>query len=138
MPAPQIITIFPCCCFVWQADALPHRRVALTAAPIAAAAFPGPLLELLLIVQDHPWCKRFDVFGKMHRLSGVPVITVQLRYPGWVTELGPNPEKHGKHGSNPAVPQRLTSDPADPNSAGRFVLCTPILRRHQPRSALRG
>lgn len=74
-------------------------------------------------LQDHAWCKRFDVFGKMHRLSGVPVITVQLRYPGWVTELGPKPENYGKHGSNPAVSQRLSSDPADPNAAGRYGVC---------------
>ncbi len=67
------------------------------------------------------WCKRFEVFDKIHRLSGVPVITVQLRYSGWVTELGPNPAAYGKNGSNPDVPQRLSSDPADPNAAGRLA-----------------
>ncbi|KAK9844988.1 hypothetical protein WJX74_009312 [Apatococcus lobatus] len=95
-----------------------RERIVKADAYVAALDVPG---VKRLIPEDHAWSKRFDVFGKMHRLSGVPVITVQLRYPGWVTELGPKPEKHGKHGSNPAVPQRLSSDPADPNAAGRGI-----------------
>ena len=31
--------------------------------------------------------RRFDLFDKIHALVGVPVITVQLRYDGWVTEM---------------------------------------------------
>lgn len=31
--------------------------------------------------------RRFPLFDNIHQLTGVPVITVQLRYPGWVTEL---------------------------------------------------
>ncbi|KAK9866854.1 hypothetical protein WJX84_000804 [Apatococcus fuscideae] len=91
-----------------------RERIAKADAYVAALDVPGAKRLI-----PEAWCERFDVFGKMHRLSGVPVITVQLRYPGWVTELGPNPAAHGKHGSNPDVPQRLSSDPADPNSAGR-------------------
>jgi uncharacterized protein with NAD-binding domain and iron-sulfur cluster len=30
---------------------------------------------------------RFPQFDKIYKLAGVPVITVQLRYNGWVTEM---------------------------------------------------
>ncbi len=31
--------------------------------------------------------RRFPLFDNVFKLVGVPVITVQLRYTGWVTEL---------------------------------------------------
>jgi uncharacterized protein with NAD-binding domain and iron-sulfur cluster len=37
-------------------------------------------------------CCRFPQFDKIYNLNGVPVITVQLRYNGWVTEMK-DPEK---------------------------------------------
>ncbi len=30
---------------------------------------------------------RYDQFDKIYKLVGVPVVTVQLRYDGWVTEM---------------------------------------------------
>jgi zeta-carotene desaturase len=33
-----------------------------------------------------PW-RKWPLFDNIFRLSGVPVITVQLRYDGWITEL---------------------------------------------------
>lgn len=35
---------------------------------------------------------RHEMFDNIYRLDGVPVATVQLRFDGWVTELG-DPEK---------------------------------------------
>ncbi len=34
-----------------------------------------------------PAWRRFPLFDNVFKLVGVPVITVQLRYNGWVTEL---------------------------------------------------
>ncbi len=34
-----------------------------------------------------PAWRRFPLFDNVFKLVGVPVITVQLRYRGWVTEL---------------------------------------------------
>lgn len=48
---------------------------------VAALDVPG---AKKLIPQ--PW-RRFRQFDDIHKLKGVPVITVQLRYDGWVTEL---------------------------------------------------
>ena len=31
--------------------------------------------------------RKWPLFDNIFRLSGVPVITVQLRYDGWITEL---------------------------------------------------
>lgn len=36
------------------------------------------------------WKQKFDMFGKMEQLKPVPVVTVQLRFDGWVTELQDN------------------------------------------------
>jgi len=49
---------------------------------LAACDVPG---IQRLIPQD--W-RRHELFDNIHRLEAVPVATVQLRYDGWVTELG--------------------------------------------------
>lgn len=48
---------------------------------VAALDVPG---AQRLIPQ--PW-RRLPIFDNIYKLTGVPVVTVQLRYPGWVTEL---------------------------------------------------
>lgn len=48
---------------------------------VAALDVPG---AKRLIPTD--W-RKYDMFDKLHTLVGVPVITVQLRYNGWVTEM---------------------------------------------------
>ena len=40
--------------------------------------------------------RRWPQFDNIHRLEAVPVATVQLRYDGWVTELGESSEAEGK------------------------------------------
>jgi zeta-carotene desaturase len=49
---------------------------------LAACDVPG--IQRLL---PEDW-RRFPQFDAIHRLEAVPVATVQLRYDGWVTELG--------------------------------------------------
>ena len=39
--------------------------------------------------------RKWPLFDNIFRLSGVPVITVQLRYNGWVTEMQ-DPAAHAK------------------------------------------
>ena len=53
---------------------------------LAACDVPG--IQRLL-PQD--W-RKFPMFAAIDRLEAVPVATVQLRYDGWVTELGESPE----------------------------------------------
>eukprot|EP00250_Pteridium_aquilinum_P019498 c24455_g1_i1 orf=335-2104(+) len=48
---------------------------------VAACDVPG--IKRLLPEQWRQW----GIFDKIYRLEGVPVITVQLRYNGWVTEM---------------------------------------------------
>lgn len=47
----------------------------------SACDVPG--IKRLLPSQWREW----DVFNNIYKLIGVPVVTVQLRYNGWVTEL---------------------------------------------------
>jgi len=65
---------------------------------VAALDVPG---AKKLIPQ--PW-RRFRQFDDIHKLKGVPVITVQLRYDGWVTELQDSAamRKVGKRSEAPA------------------------------------
>jgi len=53
---------------------------------LAACDVPG--IQRLL---PQAW-RRFPMFAAIDRLEAVPVATVQLRYDGWVTELGQSPE----------------------------------------------
>ncbi len=52
---------------------------------LAACDVPG--IQRLI---PEAW-RRHDLFENLHRLEAVPVATVQLRYDGWVTELGDDP-----------------------------------------------
>jgi len=52
---------------------------------LAACDVPG--IQRLLPVA---W-RRWPLFDHIHKLEAVPVATVQLRYDGWVTELGDSP-----------------------------------------------
>jgi zeta-carotene desaturase len=53
---------------------------------LAACDVPG--IQRLL---PQAW-RKFPIFAAIDRLDAVPVATVQLRYDGWVTELGESPE----------------------------------------------
>ena len=52
----------------------------------SASCVSSPLLSIL-----QEWRKHTE-FDNIYKLAGVPVITVQLRYNGWVTEMQ-DPEK---------------------------------------------
>jgi zeta-carotene desaturase len=47
----------------------------------AACDVPG--IKRLLPPEWREW----DMFDNIYKLDGVPVVTVQLRYNGWVTEV---------------------------------------------------
>ncbi|WP_216904915.1 9,9'-di-cis-zeta-carotene desaturase [Synechococcus sp. CCY 9618] len=57
---------------------------------LAACDVPG--VQRLL---PQAW-RRFPQFAAIDRLEAVPVATVQLRYDGWVTELGEGAEPHAR------------------------------------------
>lgn len=57
---------------------------------LAACDVPG--IQRML---PEAW-RRWPQFDNIHRLEAVPVATVQLRYDGWVTELGESSEAEGK------------------------------------------
>ncbi|KAJ8499906.1 hypothetical protein OPV22_010458 [Ensete ventricosum] len=58
-----------------------ERKTVQADAYVAACDVPG--IKRLLPSQWREW----DVFNNIYKLVGVPVVTVQLRYNGWVTEL---------------------------------------------------
>ena len=58
---------------------------------VAALDVPGAKALL-----PSAWRAKHEEFDKIHSLVGVPVITVQLRYDGWVTELGDGGVKSAK------------------------------------------
>ncbi|MAR05908.1 MAG: 9,9'-di-cis-zeta-carotene desaturase [Cyanobium sp. NAT70] len=62
---------------------------------LAACDVPG--IQRLL---PQEW-RRFPQFEAIHRLEAVPVATVQLRYDGWVTELGEEQEPQRHDLANP-------------------------------------
>jgi zeta-carotene desaturase len=63
---------------------------------LAACDVPG--IQKLL---PQAW-RRFPQFEAIHQLEAVPVATVQLRYDGWVTELGEEHESRRRNVSQPA------------------------------------
>jgi len=63
---------------------------------LAACDVPG--IQKLL---PESW-RRFPQFEAIHQLEAVPVATVQLRYDGWVTELGEAHEAQRRNVSSPA------------------------------------
>ena len=59
---------------------------------LAACDVPG--IQRLL----PPAWRRFEQFDAIYKLDAVPVATVQLRYDGWVTELGDSDAHHAARG----------------------------------------
>ena len=62
---------------------------------LAACDVPG--IQKLL---PQAW-RRFPQFDAIHQLEAVPVATVQLRYDGWVTELGESQEAQRRDVATP-------------------------------------
>ncbi|XP_042385367.1 zeta-carotene desaturase, chloroplastic/chromoplastic-like isoform X1 [Zingiber officinale] len=58
-----------------------HQKIVKADAYVAACDVPG--IKRLLPSKWREW----DMFDNIYKLVGVPVVTVQLRYNGWVTEL---------------------------------------------------
>ncbi len=73
--------------------------------------------------------RRWPLFDNIHRLEAVPVATVQLRYDGWVTELGETAaaEAHRRDLSHPAGLDNLlyTAD-ADFSCFSDLALSSPV------------
>ncbi|GAX75350.1 hypothetical protein CEUSTIGMA_g2794.t1 [Chlamydomonas eustigma] len=67
----------------------PQGREQLVTADAYVAALDVPGIKKLL---PQEWRGQHIMFDNIYKLSGVPVITVQLRYNGWVTEMQ-DPEK---------------------------------------------
>lgn len=75
-----LLFLFLCVCicvFVY----LCQVNILLTVLLVAACDVPG--IKRLLPTQ---W-RELEFFNNIYELVGVPVVTVQLRYSGWVTEL---------------------------------------------------
>lgn len=58
-----------------------NKKIVKADAYVAACDVPG--IKRLIPSQWREW----DLFDNLYKLVGVPVVTVQLRYNGWVTEL---------------------------------------------------
>jgi zeta-carotene desaturase len=90
---------------------------------LAATDVPG--IQRLLPAE---W-RRFPQFDAIYRLDTVPVATVQLRYDGWVTELGTSPEDERRR-TDPDTPAGLdnllyTAD-ADFSCFADLALTSPV------------
>lgn len=55
----------------------------LTLLSLSCAACDVPGIKRLL---PQPW-REWEFFDNIYKLVGVPVVTVQLRFNGWVTEM---------------------------------------------------
>lgn len=64
----------------------PNRRMVTADAYVAALDVPG--IKTFL---PPAWRASHPQFDAIYKLKGVPVITVQLRYNGWVTEMKVGP-----------------------------------------------
>ncbi len=95
---------------------------------LAACDVPG--IQRLL----PPAWRRFPQFDNIYRLEAVPVATVQLRYDGWVTELGNGPSAEAKRHdlAHPAGLDNLlyTAD-ADFSCFTDLALASPVDYRKQ-------
>jgi zeta-carotene desaturase len=95
---------------------------------LAACDVPG--IQRLL----PPAWRRFPQFENIYRLEAVPVATVQLRYDGWVTELGNDPSAEAKRHdlAHPAGLDNLlyTAD-ADFSCFTDLALASPVDYRKQ-------
>lgn len=67
---------------------LGRERLVTADAYVAALDVPG-----IQRFVPAPWRQRWQFFDNIYKLVGVPVITVQLRYDGWVTEMSNDPAK---------------------------------------------
>ena len=95
---------------------------------LAACDVPG--IQRLL---PQAW-RRFPIFAAIDRLEAVPVATVQLRYDGWVTELGDSPQAAAAR-LDPSQPTGLdnllyTAD-ADFSCFADLALASPVDYRRQ-------
>ncbi len=99
-----------------------HRRVEADAY-LAACDVPG--IQRMI---PEPW-RRHSLFDNIYKLEAVPVATVQLRYDGWVTELGDSPQAQAARGdlSRPAGLDNLlyTAD-ADFSCFADLALASPV------------
>ncbi|MCT0224632.1 9,9'-di-cis-zeta-carotene desaturase [Synechococcus sp. CS-1328] len=90
---------------------------------LAACDVPG--IQRLL---PKAW-RRHEIFDAIYRLEAVPVATVQLRYDGWVTELGDSAEATGRRAdlAHPAGLDNLlyTAD-ADFSCFADLALASPV------------
>ena len=95
---------------------------------LAACDVPG--IQRLI---PQAW-RRWPLFENLYRLEAVPVATVQLRYDGWVTELGDSPEARARRGdvAHPAGLDNLlyTAD-ADFSCFADLALASPVDYRRE-------
>ena len=100
---------------------------------LAACDVPG--IQRLL---PQAW-RRFSQFAAIDKLEAVPVATVQLRYDGWVTELGTSPEAIRRRGdlAQPAGLNNLlyTAD-ADFSCFADLALASPVDYRREGQGSL--
>ncbi|WP_413295430.1 9,9'-di-cis-zeta-carotene desaturase [Synechococcus sp. MIT S9452] len=100
---------------------------------LAACDVPG--IQRLL---PEEW-RRFEQFDNIFKLEAVPVATVQLRYDGWVTELGDQPQAAAARGdvSKPAGLNNLlyTAD-ADFSCFADLALASPEDYRKEGQGSL--
>ena len=64
-------------------------------------------------------------FDNIHKLVGVPVITVQLRYNGWVTEMAGSDQQQQQHS------QQQTGEHGGPRTSSAAVGLDNLLYRCQ-------
>ena len=84
-----------------------------------------------------PAWNRWPLFANIHRLEAVPVATVQLRYDGWVTELGEEAEAARRDLTHPAGLDNLlyTAD-ADFSCFADLALASPEDYRREGQGSL--
>jgi zeta-carotene desaturase len=95
---------------------------------LAACDVPG--IQRLL----PPAWRRFPQFENIYRLEAVPVATVQLRYDGWVTELGDTGEAQSRRrnlGSPAGLDNLLYTADADFSCFADLALASPADYRKQ-------
>ncbi len=71
----------------------PQGREQVVKADVYVAALDVPGAKRMI---PQPW-RKFPLFDNIYKLVGVPVITVQLRYDGWVTELKEQEKVRDRH-----------------------------------------
>jgi zeta-carotene desaturase len=93
---------------------------------LAACDVPG--IQRLL---PEAW-RRFPSFEAIHRLEAVPVATVQLRYDGWVTELGNGADGNRRDTSHPiGLDNLLYTADADFSCFADLALTSPVDYRRE-------